>query len=106
MLLINITIDVYKLGHHINLNNEARVDLEAWCCFLSSYNGIYTFIDSKWVSSDLVILYTDTTSTQGFAAVFEYRWFNGRFLPIWQSYGIVVLELYPIVAAIMGRLFV
>ena len=33
-------------------------------------------------SSDSVRLYTDAASTQGFAAVFASRWFNGRFLSI------------------------
>ena len=58
------------------------------------------FIDSTWISSDSIQLYSDAASTQGFAAVFGARWFNGNFPELWQGYNIAVLELYPIVAAL------
>ena len=98
--LINLTIGISRPGHHIRLNAEARADLAAWHYFISSFNGVTMIINSNWISSDAIKLYTDAASTQGFAAVFGSRWFNGRFPQIWQSYNIAVLELYPIVAAL------
>ena len=58
------------------------------------------FIDSKWVFSDYINLYTDVVSMQGFVAVFGSRWFNGRFPHIWQSQHVAVIELYPVMAAL------
>ena len=84
----------------IRLNTEARADLAVWHCFLYSFNGVTMIIDSNWISSDAIKLYTDAASTQGFAAVFGHRWFNGKFPQIWQSYNIAILELFPIVAAL------
>ena len=82
------------------MNSEARADLAAWHCFMSSYNGVTMLINSKWISSESIKLYTDAASTQGFAAVFGSQWSNGVFPIIWQDYNIAVLELYPIVAAL------
>ena len=98
--LINLTIGISRPAHHIRLNAEARADLAAWHCFISSFNGVTMIINSNWISSDAIKLYTDAASSQGFAAVFGSRWFHGRFPQIWQSYNIAVLELYPIVAAL------
>ena len=86
--LINLSIGVSRPGHHIRLNAEVRADLAAWHCFISSFNGVTMIINSNWISSDAIKLYTHAASTQGFAAVFGSRWFNGRFPQIWQSYNI------------------
>ena len=98
--LIALTLGITKPGHHLKLNGESRADMSAWHTFTSTFNGVAMFIDNTWVSSDSMKLYTDTATTQGFAAVLGARWFNGRFPVIWQSYNIAVLELYPIVAAL------
>ena len=98
--LINLTIGISKTSNHVRLNSEAHADLATWHCFLSSYNGVTLLIDSKWISSESINLYTDAASTQGFATVFGSRWFSGVFPTIWQDYNIAVLELYPIVAAL------
>lgn len=95
----NLTIGIYRPNHHIRLNAESRADLAAWHCFISSFNGVTMFIDSTWISSNSIKLYSDACSTQGFAA-FGSRWFNGTFPEIYQSYNIAVLELYPTVAAL------
>ena len=68
--LINLTIGISKLSNHVRLNSETRADLATWHCFLSSYNGVTLLIDSKWISSESIKLYTDAASTEGFAAVF------------------------------------
>ena len=98
--LINLTIGISKPSHHVRLNREARANLAAWHCFLSSYKGVTLLIDNKWISSESIKLYTDAASTQGFAAVFGSQWLSGVFPTIWQDYNIAVLELYPIVAAL------
>ena len=98
--LTNLTFGISRPNHHIRLTAESRADLAAWHCFIYSFNGVTMLINSTWVSSDSIKLYTDAASTQGFAAVFGSRWFNGTFPDIWQSYNIAVLELYPIVVAL------
>lgn len=77
--LINLTTGVSKSGHHIKSNSEARADLEAWFCFLSSHNGISMFIGSKGVSLDYIKRQTDAGSTQGCVVMFGSRWLNGKF---------------------------
>ena len=77
--LINLTVGISRPNHHIRLTAESRADLAAWHCFISSFNGVTMLINSTWVSSDSIKLYTDAASTQGFAAVFGSRWFNGTF---------------------------
>ena len=92
--LQNLTCGISRPTHHNRLNTEARADLAAWHCFLSSFNGVTMIINSDWISSDAIKLYTDAASTQGFAAVFGQRWFMARFqrygslttLPYWNSF--------------------
>ena len=98
--LINFTVSISRPNHHIRLTAESRADLAAWHCFISSFNGVTMLINSTWVSSDSIKLYTDAAYTEGFAAVLGSRWFKGTFPDIWQSYNIAVLELFPIVAAL------
>ena len=95
--LINLTIGISRPGHHIRLNAE---NFAAWHCFISSFNGVTMIININLISSDAIKLCIYAASTLGFAAVFGFRWFNGRFPQIWQSYNIAVLELYPTVAAL------
>ena len=67
--LIDLCIGISRPNHHIRLTADARADLAAWHCFLSSFNRVTMFIDSTWISSDSIQLYSDAASTQGFAAV-------------------------------------
>ena len=77
--LINLCIGISRPNHHIRLTADARADLAAWHCFLSSFNEVTVVIDYTWISSDSIQPYFDAASTQGFSAVLGERWFNGKF---------------------------
>ena len=72
--LINLCIGISRPNHHIRLTADARADLAVWHCFLSSFNGVTMFIDSTWISTNSIQLYSDAASTQGFSPVFGARW--------------------------------
>lgn len=85
----------------ITLNSEARADLQAWFNFVSNYNGKSCFLFQKWISSDVLKLYSDAAGVHGgFAAVFGSKWFVGEWPPDMKDLHITIKELYPIVLAI------
>ena len=98
--LIDLTKGTYNPYHFIRITKEARADMAAWHYFLEHFNGKCILLEDKWMSSDKIKLYTDAASTQGYAAVFGSRWFNGPWPKRWDQYHISIKELYPIVAAV------
>ena len=98
--LIDLTKGTYKPYNFIRITKEARADMAAWHYFLEHFNGKCIMLEDKWMSSDKIKLYTDAASTQGYAAVFGSRWFNGPWPERWDQYHITIKELYPIVAAV------
>ena len=85
--LIDLSMTVTSLNHHITLNSEARADISWWLDFLPSWNG-REFFQAEPITSYSIKLFTDA-SLLGFGAVFDFH--------------INFLELFAIVACVFTR---
>ena len=98
--LYNLQIGLSRPYHHRKVTNEVRADLEVWQTFLSHYNRRTLLLDYKFLSQDLLHLFTDASTTIGYGGYFGDRWFHGLWSPKSRTRNIAVLELYPICIAI------
>lgn len=97
--LINLTIG-YKALHHWIQIKPAVEDLKVWLHFLKNHNGKIFFVDEQYISNHEVDLYTDSSGSLGFGALFGKCWFSGTWSQWWLNQNITTLELYPIVLAL------
>ena len=95
-----MTVGVQK-PHHIRLTRQAKLDLQVWQEFLLQFNGRSFFLDDNFLTGDHLHLYTDASGSIGFGALYGAEWFYGQWTVSWRSYNISVLELYPIMAAVI-----
>ena len=98
--LLDLTKGVRQPYHHIRLSQSAQLDLALWFKFLSQFNGRSFFLDDVWETSHTLQLYTDSSGSMGFGAVFGKHRFSGTWPYSWHSFNIAVLELFPIVVAV------
>ena len=98
--LIDLTIGVSKPYHHIRLSRETKRDLELWQKFLVNYNGKSMFHDKGWLTSDQLLLFTDSSGSWGFGATYKEQYFWGVWPHTWLNLNIMILEFVPIVAAV------
>jgi hypothetical protein len=98
--LINLSMTVDKLHHHIDLNKQALADFQWWLDFLPSWNKKSVIPESFEIFSSDIKLYTDASNI-GFGAILNNSWIQGK----WDSYSsklsIDYKELFAIVAAAM-----
>ncbi|KAK6169930.1 hypothetical protein SNE40_018448 [Patella caerulea] len=99
--LIDLTIGIRRRFYMIRLNSGARSDIAIWKNFLENYNGWTFFLHDVWLTSDCLSLYTDSSSTLGYGAIFDRKWFYGAWIPKAKDFHINILELYPIVASVI-----
>jgi hypothetical protein len=80
----------------------ARADFHMWIRFLTEFNGRAAFLQSEWLDSSTLKLFTDASATLGYGAYFDGQWFNGVWPPetLVNKHSIAILELYPIVIAV------
>lgn len=102
--LIDLTIGVNKSFYLVRLTMAAKADLIMWAEFLQGLLnplGCQFFLDERWLLSDNIKFYTDSSS-MGFGCVFQTQWFYGTWVPKVRRkrVNIAILELYPIVLAI------
>ena len=71
-----------------------------WKKFLLSYNSRTFFLDYRFLSQDLLQLFTDSSTTIGFGGYFGNLWFSGTWSDNTKGLNIALLELYPICLAI------
>ena len=104
--LIDLSKVAKRPNHHIQLNLEARSDIEWWYRFASSWNGVSMFWELWRVHPD-VQLTSDASSKWGCGAFYMYNryWFQLQWQESLQHMHITIKELIPIVlaAAIWGR---
>ena len=98
--LHNITRGIDKPHYHVLINKESKADLKAWQLFLESFNGKALYSFQPWVNSDCLHLFTDAAQSRGYGALFGCHWFHGVWPSTWRNKGIVLLELYPIMASL------
>ena len=98
--LIDLSMTVDKMHHHINLNKEARADIAWWTDFLPEWDQKSLIPVPKLILSTDLKLYTDA-SDLGFGAIYESAWIQGSWGDNKLAHSINHRELFAIVAATM-----
>ena len=99
--LIDLSTSVTELHHHVTLNASAREDIVWWLNFLPLWNEKSMIPECEWTSSVDLRLFTETSKTLGFGAVYGTHWFSGTWPACVQDgdYSIQWKELFAIYAA-------
>ena len=98
--LINVTVGVRRPTHLIRLTRDVKEDLKMWLQFLDHFNGKSFFLDFIWLSSRALNLYTDSSGSLGYGAIFGHKWFYGKWPSTLTSKNIIFLEMFPIVLSV------
>jgi len=98
--LYRLSSGVSHPRHHVTLNQEARRDLAAWKMFIDHFNGKSFFLADRWVLASHLNLFTDSSGSLGFAAIFGTHFCYGRWPHQWSEINITDKELFPIVLAV------
>ena len=98
--LYDLMIGITKSYYHIKLTKEVKDDLRTWQQFLGHYNGKSMFLETIWLTSEHIELYTDASTSIGFGALLGKNWTQGRWHSDLSDLHITILELYPIYLAI------
>ena len=99
--LIDLTIGVTRPHHHIRLTKQAKLDLTVWQEFLNNFNGRAFFLNDRFHTDGCLDLYTDASGCVGYWEVYGKEWFWGKWPSAWLTRNIAVLELFPIMAAVV-----
>ena len=97
--LIDASMSVRKLSHHITLNTEARADLDWWLNFLPLWNGKYKILNPSIALAPDMQLYTDASGTLGLGIYFKGKWVSCSWPAHVQELSIQWKELFPIYVA-------
>lgn len=98
--LIDLTVGLRHPKHFARLTKEVKLDLLVWKEFLLQFNGKSFFLEELWEQSSPLQLYTDSSGTLGFGAIFGSDWCYGKWPREWQHINITILEFYPIVLSL------
>ena len=82
-------------------HKQAKLDLTVWQEFLSNFNGRAFFLTDRFHADGCLELYTDASGSVGYGAVHGKEWFWGKWPSTWLTRNIAVLELFPIMAAVV-----
>ena len=96
--LIDLSTTVGSLHHHITFTQEARADFAWWTHFFPNWSGTSLFLDTEWLPSPDMELYTDATNA-GYGAYWAGKWFNAAWPSHQAHHTIAWKELYTILAA-------
>lgn len=99
--LIDLTIGIRHPKHFIRLTKEAKADLKVWMQFLNGYNGKSFFLNELWENNNTLQLYTDSSGSIGFGAIFGTHWCYGEWPQDWKNRNIAILEFYPIMLSLL-----
>ena len=99
--LIDASMTVERLDHHITLSAQARADIVWWHTFVREWNGISIIAPTEPTH----FIYSDASGSWGCGAYWLNHWFQIEWESSWASMHIAAKELVPIVvaAAIWGR---
>lgn len=96
--LLDLSCTANNLSDDIVIDEEARLDIQWWLDFASTWNGKSMFHDAEWTRSPDMNLFTDA-SDAGFGGYCDGLWFSGRWSSQLAEEPIMVRELFPIAAA-------
>ena len=94
--LIDLSMTVKKLSHHISINYEAREDIRWWAEFLPHWNGRYKILDPTPTFSHTLNIFTDASGRLGFGIYFDGHWISQAWPLDVLDNSIQWKELYPI----------
>ncbi|XP_057296127.1 uncharacterized protein LOC130625062 [Hydractinia symbiolongicarpus] len=97
--LIDLSTTVRSLHHHISLTTESRKDIQWWCEFLPTWNGI-AIIHTETLDSSSINLFTDASGV-GIGGFFSGAWLSIA-LNLIHEYSITFIELLAIVVAVFS----
>ena len=95
-----MTIDVTRPHRHIRLT-KAKLDLTVWQEFLDNFNGRAFFLTDRFHTDGCFDIYTDASGSVDYGAVYGKKWFWRKWPSAWFTRNIAVLELFPIMAAVV-----
>ena len=98
--LIDLSCSVTKLHHHIRITNEARLDLQWWLNFLPGWSGTSLILDSEWTISSAMNLFTDTSGSKGWGAIWSNKWLQVEWSSEQAMHDIVWKELHSIMCTV------
>ena len=97
--LYNLSTGLTKPFHHRKVTLQVRSDLQVWRTFLTQHNRKTFFLDHKFLSQQVLQLYTDASTTIGFGGYLGSKWFSGLWPTDCTKINIAILEIYPILLA-------
>ena len=99
--MLTLAHKVKNLDYKIKLTEAFRADLQWWIDFLPQWNGCCKFLDSFWVASPSMHLFTDASGSTGCGGVFGSDWFQILWPPwlLESKPSIALLELLPVLVA-------
>ena len=74
--LIDLSMSVQRLSHHININKQVREDIKWWWDFLPTWNQKSLIPESFQITSTDIQLFTDASSA-GFGVIYGKAWIQG-----------------------------
>ena len=86
-----------ELDHWVHLSKAARADLAWWYTFLQIWNGKSTMPPSN----PSFVIRSDASGSWGCGAVYDNRWFQLEWPPLWKAVSIAPKEIVPIVMAVI-----
>jgi hypothetical protein len=99
--LFDLTKGVKKPFYKIRITKQARLDASLWLTFLQDFNGISPILDSQWDGPNTLRLVTDASSLIGFGGYFQTQWFKGIWPTSLRRASMALLEIFPIVLAVL-----
>ena len=96
--LIDLSCTVKELNHHINLNVEARKDIQWWSDWLPTWSSSSFIPQSKSILSSDLCLFTDASGV-GLGAIYKTNWIQARWSTKYASMSVDFQELFAILAA-------
>ena len=98
--LYNLSTGLTKPYHHRKVTLQVKQDFQVWRTFLLQHNRKTFFLDYKFISQQVLQLYTDASTTVGFGGYLGSKWFAGCWPMDYSKVNIAILEIYPIYLAI------
>ncbi|XP_070570100.1 uncharacterized protein [Ptychodera flava] len=107
--MIDLSTTTKNLNSTIHLSEEFKLDVQWWCDFLPTWNGSASMLQSSWISSPDMELYTDASAKHGYGIFYKGHWISAP----WpnqiteNNYSIAWMELLPILLSclIWGHLW-
>ena len=98
--MIDLSNTVTHLHHRIGLTTEARLDIQWWLDFLPGWSGTSLILNTRWIPSVALHLYTDASGAHGWGAYWDGRWLQSRWSLPQTEMDITWKELFAIVLAV------